>query len=319
MSVVLPFVVDAPGEVEYRVESLGTQSFGVKYERRVSHAGQPDYFEGGYGSLYVNNEETIRRLLLSGAEILPTSEAGLIVKWRGIILLVENAEDFVLINEILKDNSYNFIVPGDVCVIDVGMNVGIASLFMATNDAVSVIHAFEPFSRPFARALKNFSLNPAISAKIRPKQIGIGGASQTLEVPILENETIATSIRGRSDGAVTDRIEIVEASNAFRPIIADARGRGQGIVIKLDCEGSEFAILRSLYDQSLIGEIDAFMIECHKNWTPGMDNETINKLLSDSGFYIFDFNHMDTTGSDIYACRSTLSRRPLENLARGKS
>jgi FkbM family methyltransferase len=306
ISVVLPFVVDTPGVLEYRVESLGRQSFGVKYERKISIPGQSDS-DRGYGRFYFSNEEKIRKLLLLGARIISSSGDGIVIEWRGIRLQVDNREDFVLIHEILKDNSYNFVLPGEVCAVDIGMNVGIASLHMATNAAVRVIHGFEPFSRPFARAIRNFSLNPALSAKIRPYHIGIGGANEVLEVPVLENETIGTSIRGRTDGTIVDRISIKEAAEVLRPIIVEASGKRQTIVFKLDCEGSEFAILQSLHDHHLIRNVDAFMIECHKNWTADKDNETINKVFSDNGFYIFDFNHMDTPGSNIYACRAPIS------------
>jgi FkbM family methyltransferase len=307
MPVVLPFVVDTPGVLEYRVESFGTQFFGVKYERRIFFPGNPD-IQGSHSRFCVNYEEEIRRLLLTGAKVSSHFDDGVILEWRAIKLLIENPEDFVLINEILTNSSYNFFLPGNVCVVDVGMNVGISSLYMATKAAVSVIYGFEPFSRPFARALKNFSLNPALSAKIRPCQVGLGGANEVIEVPILENETIGTSLRGRNNGTITDRITISEASEALRPVITEALDQKQAVVIKLDCEGSEFTILQSLQDHSLVREVDAFMIECHKNWVPGKDNETIGKILSDNGFYFFDFNHLDTTGSNIYAFRPTMSK-----------
>ena len=231
----------------------------------------------------------------------------------GLRLHVNNLEDLILIDEILCSNAYNFGVSGEVCVIDVGMNVGIASLFFASRPDVRVVHSFEPFSRPFARALKNFSLNPEIGPKIRPNQLGLAGAPDVLEVPVYENATIGASIRGWKTGTVLDKISIRDASEVFRPIIQEAVRANQTVVVKLDCEGSEFAILESLEQNDLLRDIALFLGEIHHWWSPEKSHKDIAELLVANGFAIFDFYRAEAISSAFYAVRQVLAKGSSED------
>jgi FkbM family methyltransferase len=222
----------------------------------------------------------------------------------GVRCLVNNVEDFQIISEIFLFSNYNFAMPGDLCVIDVGMNVGLASLYFARRPEVRVVYAFEPFSRPFARALENFALNPEFSSKIKPNNVGLAGTTEALEVSYLENSTIGCSIRGRGeDGKTVDKISIREASQALRPLIQDAARNKQSVVLKMDCEGSEFPIIESLQQANLLKDIDVFMIEWHQFWSADKSNKNIVEPLVASGFFVLDFSRAGSPGGMIYAGR----------------
>jgi len=237
-----------------------------------------------------------------GAKITQ-SDNGITMDWMGIKLRITNSEDFVIIYELLRCNNYNFASNGSLTVIDVGMNVGIASLYFAKMPQVHVVYSFEPFSRPFARALENFALNPETSSKIRPKRVGLAEKRETIEVRCSEN-TIGTSIRGNG-GPEIDCITTEEASEALKPIIDEALRRKQGVALKMDCEGSEFAILESLDMSGLLRNVKTLMMEWHKWWSPVKSDRNIVELLTKNDFIVFDFAHIDNPhASMIYAVRT---------------
>jgi FkbM family methyltransferase len=309
MRVTLPFSIEWPGTLQFRLHSLGTHNFAVKYRRDVNIAGQTGEAVE-HSELYGANLSNFRRYSYLGAKITDGVDE-ILFEWLGIRCLIKSDEDLAIINDVLNLNNYKFAIAGEFCVIDIGMNVGLASLYFARMPAVRAVHSFEPFSRPFARALANFALNPELSAKIKPHQIGLSGKTEVLEVAVDPERTIGTSIRGRVAGAVVDRISIQDATEALEPIIREASRKKQSIVVKMDCEGSEFGIFDSLQKSGLLRRINIFMIECHKNWSPDKSNETLVKPLVANGFSVFDFNHMDNAGASlIYASRSGVIGRP---------
>ncbi len=298
----LRFSIDAPRTVEFRLHSTGTHPFESRYARDLVPLPE-NALTIEDSPFYNENNEIFRTFMYRGANLLSMNNT-VIVDWNDVKLLTKSRDDFDLINEIFRCNIYKFVIKGDVCAIDVGMNVGMASLYFARMSQVKIVHSFEPFSRPFQCALENFALNPELSEKIRPNQIGLAGKTETFQVRCWDNATLSTSIRG-GDGPVVDEISVKEASDALRPIIQSAADNNLRIVLKLDCEGSEFAILESLDRAGLLKTINIVMMEWHKWWSAELTNETILDRLSANDFIAFDLLHLDNPyASVIYASRS---------------
>jgi FkbM family methyltransferase len=177
--------------------------------------------------------------------------------------------------------------------------------------AVKVVHGFEPFAVPFNRALENFALNPALAAKIKPHNIGLSVKNERLSVPYDANSTLYTSIRGTRGDTRAD-IVLRNAAGILRDIIGKI-GPGQEIVIKLDCEGSEFAILESLDAAGLIPEVRVFMIESHNWWSPGRTQEELISRFIQNGFDVIDHTRpLAPAAGMLYAIRSS-QRRVAKN------
>lgn len=83
---------------------------------------------------------------------------------------ISTENEYWIMNEIFGDKLYNFqILYFDrVICIDIGMNIGLASLYFTLNDNIEKIYVFEPFQETYKIALKNFNLN---DEKIRSKII----------------------------------------------------------------------------------------------------------------------------------------------------
>jgi FkbM family methyltransferase len=302
MPIKLRFSIDAPKTLEYRLHSTGTHAFDVRYAREVAPLAE-SALTAEESQFYKENSEALQTFEYRGAKILRSGN-DIIADWMGIKVLTKSRDDLQLINEIFRNSSYNFTVKGEVCAIDVGMNVGMASLFFARMPQVRVVHSFEPFTRPFERALDNFALNPEICDKIHPNNVGLAGKTERLQVRCWDNATLSTSIRG-GDGPIVDEISVVDATEALQPVIEEARSKDLCVVLKLDCEGSEFAILESLDKAGLLEKVNIVMMEWHKWWSAELTNRTILDRLSANGFIAFDFlQHDNPHASFIYASRA---------------
>jgi FkbM family methyltransferase len=212
---------------------------------------------------------------------------GYVLNFRDILLTVENHEDWQIISEILVGNVYHFSLKEPCCVIDIGMNVGVASLFFASLPHVQEVYSFEPFPAPFARGIKHFGLNPKLAQKIRPQNVGLGNRTQSHTVLYDDASTIGVSIHGQGRGEPTS-INIVSASEALRDIIRCAQGKGLEIVMKIDCEGSEFAIFDDLLASGLIDIPRAYLIEWHKWWSVDLRDTNLVQPLVERSYVVLN-------------------------------
>jgi hypothetical protein len=78
---------------------------------------------------------------------------------------VSSEDQLVMLHEIFCCGVYDLRYPGPVVVWDIGMNVGLASLYFASRGARHVV-AYEPFEVTYRQALRNFRLNPFLSSVI---------------------------------------------------------------------------------------------------------------------------------------------------------
>jgi FkbM family methyltransferase len=282
------FNVNKTSIVEYRVTALKGPGFRVRYFRKAHPAG----FQGSAdlreenNKLYEDNFRLIASLESSGINFAVDGDK-LVASAAGLALEVRGFEDLQLLHEVFIINDYTVLPPGRCFAIDIGMNVGMASLALAKNPQIDTVFGYEPFAAPFEQALHHFKLNPDISVKIRPANIGLADREEELEVKSDPNSTIGVSIRGTASGNL-ERIRIRDAAEELAPKIEEAVARGLGVVMKVDCEGSEFAIFASLKRAALFDKIDAFMIEWHKWWSPGKTQADLIAPLLEAGYFVFD-------------------------------
>ncbi len=67
----------------------------------------------------------------------------------GVKVYARELDDLHCLNEIFVSNIYNIAIPHDACVIDIGMNIALATLFFAKTNNVKEIHSFEPVAKLF--------------------------------------------------------------------------------------------------------------------------------------------------------------------------
>ena len=281
----LAFRLENPSTVEFRVFALGQVELKVLYFRKAARIG------GGRDALaeipfYRGNFDRFAALERGGLSFALRGDV-IVGKFADVSFEVVNTEDLQVISEVFLANEYT-IAPSSECVaFDVGMNVGLASLKFASNERVRRVVAFEPFSAPFQRAKRNIALNPALAAKIEPRNVGLAEADEEKEVLSDANTTIGVSIRGVGRGD-KETIAVRDAATALRRDFDAARDDGLGVILKLDCEGSEFAIVGSLERAGLLSRVDVIVIEWHKWWSRELTQADLIGPLNREGFMVFD-------------------------------
>ena len=167
--------------------------------------------------------------------------------------------------EIFAGGEYNFENNGEMVVIDVGMNRGLASIYLSARDDVVAVYAFEPVPDNFDAALANFKLNP-YTKKVTPFNAGLGDGNYKTDMqynPELYNS--GTMIAGKGvSGSVAIKIQVCDAAEVVRKVAA--KHPGKKLAIKSDCEGAELNIIKRLSAEGLLGDIDQIIAECHFNY-----------------------------------------------------
>jgi FkbM family methyltransferase len=221
----------------------------------------------------------------------------------GVTFNANDRDDVNFVDELFWKKAYNFVTDVETCVVDVGMNVGLTSLLFAAKSCVREVHSFEPFPETFARGMTNLSLNPQLSGRIFAHNLGLGDGDEdaTFLVEDTKGDSGAQSTRN-VEGGTPVTMSIRDAGDALRPILESARDRRRRRVVKIDCEGAEFAIFRSLSRAGLWSEIDLLMVEWHRVFA-GRTQEELLRPLFEAGFVVIDLTPPTGNGF-FYASRA---------------
>lgn len=179
--------------------------------------------------------------------------------------------DFDVVTEVFVNNVYHMnILQNHAVVIDVGMNVGIVSLYFAGKEWVDEVYGFEPFPDTFEQALENFALNDdSIRSKIHPVNIALTDKEEEMEIAVATENTGWRSIDTESSEGRKEKINCRTAAGEIGKIIE--KNQDKKIILKVDTEGGEFTIFRSLKEADLLRHIEAVVLEYHRNPKEIMD------------------------------------------------
>ena len=204
-------------------------------------------------------------------------KSGVIIKFDNLQLYVESWEEFFIICEVFIEKDYNFLSTQDYILFDIGCNIGIASLFFSQNQKIKKIYSFEPVKDTYENALINFRLNKIVSSKVEIFNFGIGDADKTETFLFDRNIKGNTGIRGlksinykNSRSQEKREVLIKDASKVFLSIFSN--NLKENSVLKIDCEGAEYEILRNLDKNNLISKVAIFIIEWHDEGAAILEN-----------------------------------------------
>lgn len=214
---------------------------------------------------------------------------------------VNSFSELYIINEIYYQQCYRFRTHPDdrLVVMDMGMNVGLASLYFAQHEQVEHIYAYEPFGPTYQQALENLSHAPAYASKINPLQFGLGKENRSISVPYNA---------GNSGTNVTllEQTPKEQTGESIRLVIRNAREEldrlldlhpQHKVLIKLDTEGAEYEIFDALFARKLPDNLIGFLMEWHVKGP-----EPLEKNLVNEGFRLVSTVIEPNTGL-IYAFR----------------
>jgi FkbM family methyltransferase len=259
----------------------------------------PDPNSASMPQLFREHLPSFRDLHENGAVIKVVD--GRLIVTLGVSFYANETDDIILVGELFLKQVYNFVADGDWCAIDIGMNIGLASLLLAAKPFVKEVHAYEPFAGTFERARANLSLNPQIAHKISVYNVGLEDKDEDKTVLIRDDRPSGSfTTTGWRVGA-PHVISIRNAATTLRPIIEAAKARGRSVIVKVDCEGSEFPIFATLDAHGLMDDISAFMVEWHRiDWRK--TQQDLMAPLLHRGFAVFDLSPRTGNGF-FYAVR----------------
>jgi FkbM family methyltransferase len=185
---------------------------------------------------------------------------------NSIPLQIELASNhsFPIFFEIFEEELYGFYLNKPCVVIDVGANIGMASLYFALRENVKRVYSYEllPANSEFLK--RNIGLNELFSTKIVLNPVGwsnVKGQAYLDDLPAGTADKGLADIEGRNEGKGQCLVNFIRADVELSNII-DSIGN-ESIVLKLDCEGSEYEIIDQLNSSNLLNRIDLIMIEWH--------------------------------------------------------
>ncbi len=203
-----------------------------------------------------------------------------------------------MLGEICHSRVYDIetapVRPGDV-VLDVGANHGFAACWFAFHGAT--VYAWEPAPQVFSLLERNVEEN-GLANRVRAFPEAIGGQEGRAELlisPVLGGGT--STLRSELAAAlpITERTEVRVRT---LPAVIRELGLDRIRLLKLDCEGSELDILRSL-DRDLLDRIDSFAIEYHRAAYPL--SEVIETLEISGDLHISKVTTLDGANANLHA------------------
>ena len=177
---------------------------------------------------------------------------------------------FQIANDIFAGVTYPNVsfVSGVETILDIGANVGAASVYFAMAYPGAQVYAFEPGSTPLSLLQQN--VEPLRNVRVFP--FGLYSGEKTLSLYHGKNDSVESSVcptpRTSGEG---EQIRLVGASDFL-----SERGIESVDILKVDTEGCEVPILQSL--RRFLPEVKVLYVEYHSE----RDRRTIDAMLADT-------------------------------------
>lgn len=176
-------------------------------------------------------------------------------------------------------------------VVDVGMNIGISTLWFANRDGVDEVYGYEPFEEIYSYAINNLKENPKLINKIKMYNYGLWNEDKYVEGNFCVDHSTASRVveeENNEYSSVKVKVKVKDAGNEFEQIL---KNDNRQYILKLNCEGAEYEIVESLINRDLLKRFDICLIETHD----GREREMF-QYLERSGFVYFYKDKTDGYG-----------------------
>ncbi len=224
---------------------------------------------------------------------------------------VDNIEELQILEEIYLNGIYHFQLAGPLLIVDIGMNAAYAALYFAATHPDAVVCAYELSSLTCGLAEANIALNPEFQSRIRAHQFGLSDCDRMVDIEYIDRYRGSVGLYGipkvlSPGGEVKfERCELRDAAGELGKLYDEFQDRR--VVLKVDCEGSEYAVLARLAEKGMFDRIDLMMIECHRR-AANHDPVALRAFLVSHGFGCLHLS-ADLPESMLYAFKATKSSR----------
>jgi FkbM family methyltransferase len=274
-----------------------------KKEKEVQNLVQSFAVENDINNLVYNSSAYLFEIKKHFPSLsLESHKNGVLANFATLQLYIESPEEFFIIKEVFIEKDYNLLSNESFVVFDIGMNIGLSSLFFGLQNNVLQIYSFEPVVTTYNQALYNLELNAAISAKIEAFNFGLGGFSRVEKVLYNSQAKGNCGIRLELSQVIDkDKAEEIEINiKNVQEVLPDlfAKHPKEKKVLKIDCEGAEYEILQKLSDSNLLADIDVLLIEWHDKGAT-----LLEELLVVHNFSVIS-RHLTSITGMIYAFKN---------------
>ncbi|MFM9825233.1 FkbM family methyltransferase [Flavobacterium sp.] len=227
---------------------------------------------------------------------------GVLASFNSLKFYIETTEEFFILKEVFVEKDYNLLSNESYVVFDIGMNIGISSLFFGLQKNVEKIYSFEPVVNTYKQAIYNVALNENLSTKIEAFNIGLGATTRVERVLYNPQAKGNCGIRLESSLVIDKNnskeieINIQDVSTILPELFAKHTNYKK--VLKIDCEGAEYEILQKLSDSSLLTQVDVLLIEWHDKGSEILENillennfRVVSRYLTSISGMIYAFKH----------------------------
>jgi FkbM family methyltransferase len=168
--------------------------------------------------------------------------------------LLDKLSDMSMLFEVLVHREYGLcqIKPGDI-VIDIGSHIGGFTILAGTLVGNGRVYAFEPSSKTYDTLRKNVELNGLSNVSLFKK--AVGGERKRGKIYISDIINAETSVHKKTSNV--EEVEILTLGDIF-----EENGLTHCDVLKIDCEGSEYEIIKS--SKNILEKIDKIILEYHE-------------------------------------------------------
>jgi FkbM family methyltransferase len=243
-------------------------------------------------------------------------EGDLFVAIGDVRARVQNVEDLHVLQELFITGAYNMQFSRPTALLDVGMHVGLTSLFFARQPQVVVVGC-EPCKLTFDQALENIALNPMLSDRIQTIKVGIGAATyQTIAgyLPRAANHQMSPTTNQNNYG-MGPKFEYEETEIKDIACIIDNIAMeypGWDLALKIDLERTEYyidgiteyLIVQRLHVTGKIDGLSTIMIKWQRRKLAGPI--VIVNQLQEAGFRVLLLEPNNKHEGMLYAIRSDL-------------
>jgi len=196
----------------------------------------------------------------------------------GLRFAVRNAMDLWILKEVCVDREYDVASGGlenGWTVLDVGAGFGAFAVHVAATRPQSNVYAFEPSPQSFALLQRNLQLNGVGNVQVFDRAVGRANGSAWLRVSDGEPLTSALTTGPVQGSVAVEQWTLGEA--------LDRIGVARCDFLKMDCEGSEFDILRST-PGDVLARVDRMCFEYHDD--AGRHHAELVDILTRAGFVV---------------------------------
>jgi FkbM family methyltransferase len=164
--------------------------------------------------------------------------------------------------------------------LDIGANQGLYSLIAAGNRACRQVIALEPAASTHGLLTANIAANPGAD-KVTAIKAGLSEQRGAAFLSLASGHSGMASLRPgyTAKAAVQEEVELIDMAQLDEMLAADLP-----VIVKVDVEGHEEAVMRSLAQSRHIQRMSAVFYEVDCNWSDEASLKTILGLAGFKGF-----------------------------------